>query len=364
MASAGLPSLGRLSLAEVPPQGASPVFGPIFLDHNENAYGPSEKVLAALRDASSLGNRYPRAEYDSLLARIAALHAVKPEQIALGCGSSEILRLAAAAFLGRGKKLVQAVPSCPALSGLAERAGAEAVEVPLNKMYQHDLEAMLARAGHAAGLVYICNPNNPTGTLTPRKDIEAFIRKLPGKTMVLLDEAYYHFVNPSPHYASFLDRPFDDPRLMVVRTFSKIYGLAGMRVGYVVAAPEIVRRFSADRLWFGVSVVSAKAAAAALDDSGYVLLSAKRNADDRQEFMNRVNGFMIRALDSQANFVMVNPMRPADQVIEHLKKNNVFIGSPIPAMRNYIRISLGTPTEMQEFWRVWNLMPPTGQMAM
>jgi histidinol-phosphate aminotransferase len=366
VASAAVQSLGGLALAEAaqPLPAASQPPGPILLYRNENPYGPSEKVLAVLRDASSLSHRYPRTEYEALLAKIAALHRVQPEQVALGCGSSEILQLAVAEFLAPGMKLVQASPTFPALGKFARSAGVEVVDVPLNKMYEHDLDAMLARVGDSTGLVYIVNPNNPTGSLTPRKDIEAFIHKLPAKTMVLVDEAYHHFVSPNVTYASFLDQHFDDPRVMVARTFSKIYGLAGMRVGYVVAAPDIARRFSADRLQFAVSVVAAKAAAAAVDDSEYVRLGVKRNADDRQEFMNQVNARMLRALDSHANFVLVNPMHPPDEVIEHLKKNNILIGPRIPAMDKYIRVSLGTPADMQEFWRVWDLMPATGKMAM
>jgi histidinol-phosphate aminotransferase len=352
-------SLGSLSLAAV-----SQPTRPLLLDHNENAYGPSEKVLAVLRDASHRSSRYPRTEYDSLLAKLSALHAVKTEQIVLGCGSSEILRAAAVTLLGPGKNLVQAAPTYPALSKFARNFGAEVIEVPINKMYEHDLDAMLARAGDSAGLVYICNPNNPTATLTPRKDIEVFIRKLPAKTIVVIDEAYHHFISPNSSYASFLDRPFDDPRIVVCRTFSKIYGLAGMRIGYAVATPELANRLSANRLQFGVTVMSAKAADAALDDTDYVCLAVKRNADDRQEFMNQVNARMLRALDSHTNFVMLNPMRPPEQVIEHLKTNNVVVGPRIPAMDKYIRVSLGTLADMQEFWRVWDLMPPTGKMAM
>jgi len=360
--AAAVQSLGGVSGSAAPPQNAS--LGPILLYRNENAYGPSEKVLAVLREGASFSNRYPRTEYDTLIAKIAAFHAVKPEQVALGCGSSEILRSAAAEFLGSGKKLIQASPTCPALGKFAQAGGVQVVNVPINKMYQHDLDAMLARVSDSAGLIYICNPNNPTGTLTPRRDIESFIRKLPAKTMVLIDEAYHHFVNPNRDYASFLDQPLDDPRVMVVRTFSKVYGLAGMRVGYVVAAPDVARRFSAERLPSGVTVISAKTAAAALDDSEYVRFAIKRNADDLQEFMNRVNGYMLRALDSHTNFVMLNPMRPPEQVIEHFKKNNILIGPLIPAMPKYIRVSLGTPAEMQQFWNVWGLLPATGKMAM
>jgi histidinol-phosphate aminotransferase len=358
-------SLGRFTLAEAPPPSriGTPA-EPILLSSNENPYGPSEKTLAVTCEACSSGNRYPRTEYDFLVHKLAALHAVKTEQIVLGCGSGEILRMAGVAYLGPGKKLVEASPTFPALGKLAQSAGFEVVDVPLNKMYEHDLDAMLSLAGTSAGLVYICNPNNPTGTLTTRKDIETFIRKLPPKTMVLIDEAYHHYVGGSSTYSSFLDRSVDDHRVIVTRTFSKIYGLAGMRIGYAVAAPDVARRFSADRMQFGVSVVSARAAAAALDDSEYVRLGIKRNTDDRQEFMNQVNARMLRALDSHTNFVMVNPMRPPDEVIEHLKKNNILIGPRIPAMDKYIRVSLGTPAEMREFWRVWDLMPAPPKMAM
>jgi histidinol-phosphate aminotransferase len=338
--------------------------GPILLNRNENPYGPSEKVLSMLCESASWGNRYPRAEYDALIAKIAMLHAVKPERVILGCGATEILRSAAAVFLGPGKTLVQASPSFPKLGKFAQAGGAEVFEVPINKLHRYDLGAMLVRAGNSADLVYICNPNNPTGTLTARKDIEAFIRKLPAKTKVIIDEAYHHFVDPNGEYRSFLDQPLDDRRVMVVRTFSKIYGLAGMRVGYAVADPDIARRLESERLPNGVTVVSAKAATAALEDVEYMRLAIKRNADERQEFLNRINGFMLRSLDSHTNFVMLDPMRPTEQVIEHLKKNGILIGPLIPAMPNYIRVSLGTSAEMRRFWTAWNLMPATGKMAM
>jgi histidinol-phosphate aminotransferase len=347
------------------PSSVGTAASPILLYRNENPYGPSEKVLAVLRESAASGNRYPRTEYDTLLDKLAALHKVKSEQIVLGCGSGEILCMAALAFLKPGKKLLQAAPTFPALGRLAQTTAVEVVDVPLNKRYEHDLTVMLDHARTPTGLVYIVNPNNPTGTLTPRKEIEAFIDKLPSDVTVLIDEAYHHFVAPVEAYESFLDRPINDPRVIVSRTFSKIYGLAGMRIGYaVVATPEIARRLAAGFPGWSVSVVSARAASAALDDVDYIHLGFKRNTDDRQEFMNQVNARMLRAIDSQTNFVMMNPMRPPDEVIEHLKKNNILIGPKYPVLDKNIRVSLGTPSEMQAFWRVWDLMPPVGKMAM
>lgn len=346
------------------PVGDATAAEPILLYRNENPYGPSEKVLAVLRDSVAKGNRYPRTEYDTLTDKIAALHRVKREQIVLGCGSGEILCMAALAFLKPGNKLVEAAPTFPALGKLAGSAGVEVADVPLNKRFEHDLGAMLDQAHTATGLVYIVNPNNPTATFTPRKDIEEFLGKLPSNVTVLIDEAYHHFASPSAAYQSFLDRPTGDPRVIVCRTFSKIYGLAGMRIGYAIASPEIAKRLASGFPSWSVSVVSARAASAALDDVEYVRLGVKRNSDDRQEFMNQVNARMLRAIDSQANFVMVNPMRPPDEVIEHLKKNNILIGPKYPVLDKYIRVSLGTPREMGIFWRAWDLMPPTGKMAM
>jgi len=337
---------------------------PVLLYRNENPYGPSEKVLAVLRESVASSNRYPRTEYETLMEKLAALHKVKPEQIVLGCGSGEILGMAALSFLKPGKKLVQAAPTFPGLGKLAQSAGVEVAGVALNKRYEHDLGAMLDAARTSTGLVYIVNPNNPTGTITPRKDIEAFIGKLPSDVTVLIDEAYDHYVTPNTAYESFLDRHFEDPRVIVSRTFSKIYGLAGMRIGYAVATPEMAKRLPSGFPNWSVSVVSARAASAALDDVDYVRLGIKRNTDNRQEFMNQVNARMLRAIDSQTNFVMVNPMRPPDEVIEHLKKNHILIGPKYPVLDKYNRVSLGTPEEMQAFWRAWDLMPPTSKMAM
>src|ERR1700688_1153418 len=167
---------------------------PVLLYRNENPYGPSEKVLAVLRESVASSNRYPRTEYDTLIGKLAALHKVKPEQIVLGCGSGEILGMAALAFLKPGKKLVQAAPTFPSLGKLAQAAGVEVASVPLNKRYEHDLGGMLDATRTSTGLVYIVNPNNPTGTITPRKDIESFVSKLPAEVTVLIDEAYHHFV--------------------------------------------------------------------------------------------------------------------------------------------------------------------------
>jgi histidinol-phosphate aminotransferase len=355
-----------------------PPVGPIRLNRNGNAYGPSAKVIATMQEAArTVGSRHPEADSEALRNKIAAVHHVTPEQVVLGGGASEILRMAVDAFVrapgGPGRpggpggsdeldkldRLIVARPTFELIGDYARRAGAEVIEVPLTSDYSHDLNAMLMAA---PGLIYICNPNNPTGSLTARRDLGRWLRKLPAGTCVLIDEAYHHYAGTSSDYASFIDFPVDDNRVIVARTFSKIYGLSGLRVGYAIAAPDTARRLADHAIQAGVNVVAARAAAGALDDAEHVRLTVTANDDDRQEFFNQLTARMVRAIDSKTNFVMVNTGQPAAGIVEHFKKNDVLISGPFPGFESYIRVSLGTPAEMREFWRVWDLMPAHHKM--
>ena len=357
-AAAALPPLADLALGElIPLARASEPGGPIILSRNENAYGPSQKVVASMQNSLQFVNRYPDSADKSLHERIAKSHSIQPDQMVLGCGSGEILSTSATAFLGPGKKLITAVPTFEAIGRCAKTAGAEVVEVPLTRNYSHDLAAMLARTDSATGLIYICNPNNPTGSLTPRKDLEEFVRKLPATTTVLIDEAYHHFVERGADYSSFIDNPMHDDRVIVARTFSKVYGLAGIRVGYAVGSPEKIHALSAWRLPEGLNAVGAHSALVAYDDLDYVQMSEARNAQDRQEFFNQVAARKIEAIPSHTNFAMLQAGRPAVDAIEHFKKNNISIARLFPSMNTFVRVSFGTPPQMKEFWRVWDLLP-------
>ncbi len=294
--------------------------GPIRLDNNENVYGPSGKTAAAIRAALGSANRYPFKEYDGLIDRIASFHKVKPEQVLLGCGSSEVLRLAAAAFLGPGKQLIQPSPTFESMDHYARSAGAEVISLPLTASFAHDLDGMLARTSTSSTLVYLCNPNNPTASLTPRNDIESFIRKLPGNSYVLIDEAYDHYAGQSAMYASFLDRPVENERVIVSRTFSKIYGLAGLRLGYGIASASTAKQMNAYATIDNVNGLAVRAGLAALDDAPSVAEFIKRNENARQEFFNQAMARMLKPIDSHANFVMMNTHHPAEQVIESLRR--------------------------------------------
>ena len=351
------------SLGEAPAAYASEIGraarsdGLIHLDSNENPYGPSAKVAEAIRSATGMANRYPLSKYQEVTDQIASFHRVKAENVLFACGSTEILRVAACAFAGSGRQLIQAVPTFGAVEEYARAVGSEVVSVPLDPTYAHDLGAMSARTNTSTGLVYICNPNNPTSSLTPRKAIEDFVARLPASTRVLIDEAYHPYVVSTGTYASFIDRPLNDDRVIVTRTFSNVYGLAGLRLGYAVAAApaiEAMRKFLTAN---SLNAIAAEVVGVALDDVKGVAESVKRNRDQRQEFLNSSNIRSLKPIDPHANFVMVDVQHPVEQVIEHFRQHNILIGPRVPSLETYMRVSFGTTAEMIAFWKAWDLLP-------
>ena len=337
---------------------------PILLNANENAYGPSQKVRGAISARLSRTNRYPDAEYDTLAEKIAATNAVKPEQVVLGSGSSEILRAAACAFLGPGKLLVQASPTFEAMELYARATGAGVVSLPLERELAHDLDAMSRRESESGSLVYVCNPNNPTGTITPRKRLETFLAKLSKKSYVLIDEAYHPYVIPSTSYRSFIDYPETDERVIVSRTFSNAYGLAGLRIGYGIAHPTTARRMRTYLTVSNINTIAIAAAATALDDEEGLRLAVERNHNERQEFLNQAISRMLRPVDSQANFMFMDVHAPAEDVSRYYRRQHILVGRRYPKpFDTYLRISLGSRSDMQAFWHVWDSMPH-GNMSM
>jgi histidinol-phosphate aminotransferase len=329
---------------------------PVRLDRSFSVYGPSPKALDAIRSIGpETASRYSDADIEALRRQIAASHAVTPDRIVLGCGSTEILRMAVDAYAPAGKTLVEAAPTCSLPAEFARLSGAHVDMVRLAPDHSHNLDAMLARCDSRTGLVYICNPNSPTGTLTGRAQIEAFIQKLPSTVRVVIDEAYAQYVGDTPRYESFLDRPLADSRVIVVRTFSKIYGLAGLRVGYAVASPETASDLTARGLPDRISVVAARAAAAAIGDVEYMRACVTRNADDRQAFLNQANARTMRSsIDSHTNFVMLNAQHPAAEVWEHLRERGVIVARPVQYFDQHLRVALGNPAEMRAFWHAWD----------
>jgi histidinol-phosphate aminotransferase len=343
-----------LSWAE-PPRAPQPG-GPILLNSNENAYGPFPSVVAMSNPFQEV-NRYPDHHGDLLSEKLAARHKVDVRSVVTGCGSGEILHIAAFAFTGPGRKLVMASPTFEAIGGSAAVVRAEVVRVPLASNFAHDLGAMLKAAGTDAGLVYICNPNNPTANLTPRADIEDFLRKLPKNTHVLIDEAYHDFVPAGADYVSFLDRPVDDDRVIVARTFSKIYGLAGMRLGYGIGSKKGAAELGRQRLHGSVNIFATRCALISMDDAAAHQHAAQRNAADRDEFMRQAAARKLKPIPSSANFVMMETGRPIRSLIDSFAAKNILIGRPFPPFDTYARVSLGLPEEMTAFWRGWDTLP-------
>jgi histidinol-phosphate aminotransferase len=216
---------------------------------------------------------------------------------------------------------------------------------------------MVEAVGKDGGLVYICNPNNPTASLTPRRSLENFIRDLPPNTYVLMDEAYHDFVPVSADYISFLQTPVDMDRVIVARTFSKIYGMAGLRLGYGIASAKTIKLMAPHKLEDSANIFALRAALISLDSDDEHEMAARRNGFDRDEFMRQASTRKLQAIPSWTNFVMINTQRPVRTVIDFFKKNNIRIGRPFPPMDTFARISLGKPEEMKAFWQVWDRMP-------
>ena len=174
---------------------------------------------------------------------------------------------------------------------------------------------------------------------------------------MLIDEAHHQYAGDSSEHASFVDRPVDNPRVIVSRTFSTVYGLAGLRVGYAICDPDTAGLLRSAQLADSVNGAGASAALAAIEDADHTRMCVQRNADDRQEFLNQANARMVRVIDSQTNFFMVNTGIAAAQVVAHFKQHDVLVAGPVSDFEKHIRVSLGTPVDMQQFWAVWDRMP-------
>ena len=336
-----------------PPRATLPG-GPVLLNSNENAYGMFPSVEKAAVEGLRVANRYPFKIYNDVVDRVAAYNKVSPKQVLLGNGSTEVLAMCSRAFTGPGRKLIAAMPTFESSLAYSRDRGAQVVEVPLTASYAHDLDAMLALVGSDTGLVYICNPNNPTASLTPRRDIESFVQKLPAGTYVLIDEAYHHFATDSPDYQSFIEKPLDDPRIIVARTFSKVYGMAGLRLGYSVAVEKTTKLLQPWQLEDNGNMIALHAGLAALADDAAMRAAVARNAADRKEFMRQAAVRKLQAIPSYANFAMVETGRPVRNVIRHFHEDNIAVGRPFPRMENFLRVSFSTPNDMTAFWQCWD----------
>jgi len=319
----------------------------VRLSANENPYGPCPKALQAITDSFGLACRYPDEHNNVLIDKLAKLNSVTHDQVLLGDGSGEILKLCAETFTGpQNGKLVAADPTFEAILNNASANGAEVVKVPLTSSFAHDLPKMLAAA--KGGLIYVCNPNNPTASITPKNELHDFIAKTPRETMILVDEAYFHYAD-SPDYESVIPLVKEHPNLIVSRTFSKIYGMAGLRCGYCVAQRETIERMRSNQMWDSVNIMALAAASASLDDPDQVPNGQRLNSEAKQFTTSELDRMGYKSIPSQANFIMFDCKRPVVPLLQGLKPHNVQVGRLFPALPNYMRVTIGKKGEMEGF---------------
>ncbi len=322
--------------------------GAVVIDSNENPLGPCPAAREAAAALLPIGGRYSDNLTDELVNTFAASEGLNPEWVRATAGSTPPLSLSVLAFTSPQKSYVTADPGFETGMNAASVAGARVVKVPLTKTYAHDVRAMLAAAPDA-GVFYICNPNNPTGTLTLHADIEYLVANKPKDAMVLVDEAYLHF-SEAP---SVLDLVKAGKDVIVLRTFSKVYGMAGLRCGLVIGRPELVDKVLERGGWNFMPVTAVAAATASLKDAQLVQERRKINATIRQqtfEWLSR-NGYSF--IPSEANCFLLDARRPGKDVRDAIAKENVMIGRTWPVMPNWVRVTVGTQDEMEKFQAAW-----------
>jgi histidinol-phosphate aminotransferase len=341
-----LPTFTEAMLAQsARPRMPRPMPGAVVIDANENPLGPCQAAREAMTEILPHGNRYASYLTEDLIKTYAQLEGVKPEYIRVTAGSTPALSLAVLAFTSPQRSYVTADPSFELGLMMADRAKARPVKVSLTKTYAHDVRAMLSEAPDA-GLFYVCNPNNPTGTLTSHADIEYLIANKPKDAIVMVDEAYIHFTEKAE---TALDLVRADKDVVVLRTFSKVFGMAGIRCGVTIARPDLLNKILERGGWNFMPVTSVVAASASLKDAQLVPERRSINASVRQQCFDWLDRSGYTYIPSESNCFMVDVKRPGRQVQEAMAKDNVFIGRTWPVMPNWVRITVGTEDEMEKF---------------
>ncbi len=316
----------------------------ILLDSNENPLGPSKAAQDAMATLLPHGGRYSDNLTDELVETFTKMEGLNPDWVHATVGSTPPLSLAVLAFTSPQKSYVTADPGFETGMMCADKNGARVVKIPLTKTYAHDVKAMLSAASDA-GVFYICNPNNPTGTLTPHSDIEYLVANKPAGSIVLVDEAYIH-LSEAP---SALDLVKAGKDVIVLRTFSKIYGMAGIRCGFVIARPELVEKVLERGGYNFMPITAVAAATASLKDPQLIPERRRINASIRQNTFDWLarNGYSY--IPSESNCFMLDTKRSGKEVREAMAKENVAIGRVWPLMPTYVRITVGTQPEMERF---------------
>jgi len=324
-------------------QGSIPA-NAILINSNENPLGPCEAARAAACSMVAQGGRYQWDLTTNLVETFAGMHGLKPENVHAFPGSSEPLHYTVMAYTSPHRSYVTADPGYEAGLFSSKQSGARIVSVPLTKSHAHDVKAMLAAAPDA-GVFYICTPNNPTGTLTSHSDIEYLLEKKPKDSVVLVDEAYIHF-SDAP---SAIDLVKAGKDLIVLRTFSKIYGMAGLRCGFAIGRADLLDKMHDCGGWNSMPTTGVMAAMASLKDQQLVPERKRINAEIRQQTFDWLDRNGYSYIPSQSNFFLLDTKRPGKDTIDAMTRQNVVIGRVWPSMPTWVRITVGTQSEMEAF---------------
>jgi histidinol-phosphate aminotransferase len=315
-----------------------------MIDSNENPLGPCQSARDAVSAIIPQSGRYSDNLTEDLGNTFAQIEGLKSDSIFCTAGSTPPLCLGVLAFTSPQKSYVTADPGFETGMMMSSISGARVVKVPLTKTYAHDVKAMLAAAPDA-GVFYICNPNNPTGTLTPHSDVEYLVANKPKDSVVLVDEAYIHLSEAT----SALDLVKAGKDVIVLRTFSKVYGMAGLRCGFVVARPDLLEKVVARGGQNFMPVTAVVAATASLKDSALVPERRRINAGIRQQTFQWLDRNGYAYIPSESNCFMLDTKRPGKEVRDAMAKENVMIGRVWPVMPTWVRITVGTQEEMERF---------------
>ncbi len=329
------------------------------LSNNENPYGPPESVMKAMTDAFKYANRYGSPD-GGIVDAIAAHHGVKPENVLIGEGSSELLDISDAAYTRGGRKVVGADPTYATIFQYAAGTNSEGILIPLRADYTQDIPAMIRAVKthyRDVGLVYLCNPNNPTGVIVRKEDVKQLVDAVPDDVPVLIDEAYHHFVE-DPNYETSTKYVLEDRSVIILRTFSKIIGLAGMRLGYAVAPKRIIDQMKVYSINYGVNQIVRYGGVAGLADTAAQDKVRKINTELRTKTTKELEALGYPVIPSQTNFFMVQIDRDVVQTGAEFKKRGVLVGRPFPPMTKHLRVSVGSPEEMDRFMKAFKEIFP------
>ena len=336
----------------------------VRLSSNENPYGPSEAVIDAMTKAFKYAHTYGDPGED-LQAAIAERDGVARENILMTAGSGEALRVIGATYLSVGKKVVGVEPSYSSVYRHASGLDADAVLLPLLEDHRQHIPSMIEatrRHYREVGLVYVVNPNNPTGLIVTKGEIQDLLDGIPEDVPVLIDEAYHHFIE-DPEYATSIPYVLEGRPVIVTRTFSKIYGMAGVRLGYAIATPEIIERMR-PHMTGSISVSSEWGGMAALQDLETEAWARRTNNELRDKVIAELRALGHEVIPSQTNFFMVKIGKPIEEVRDEFRSKGILVGRNFPPMLDHLRVSVGTDEEMQAFMTVWKeIFPATAADA-